>query len=116
MEQENTGRHRGSGPILGSEAQVDERWPPKPEAPGSRPGSPAILSAAVSNDRRARHGETVRPKVEDRSETSEQCDLDLAPPSAAGLFHQGLSTGANRSANVAALASRAAASEDEIKV
>jgi hypothetical protein len=32
------------------------------------------------------------------------------------LSHWGLSTGANRSENVAALASRAAASEDEIKV
>ena len=32
------------------------------------------------------------------------------------VSHWGLSTGANRSENVAALASRAAASEDEIKV
>jgi hypothetical protein len=42
----------------------------------------------VRNDCRARHGETVRLKVDqDRSVTSEQCDLDLAPPLPAGLFH-----------------------------
>lgn len=40
------GKH-GAAPWVGtsfrSEAQVDERWSPKPEAPGSRPGSPAIF-------------------------------------------------------------------------
>jgi hypothetical protein len=114
------GRHGAApwvGTNLGSKAQADERWPPKPEVPGSRPGSPAIFSSAVRNDCRARHGDTVRLNVDQgRSVTSEQCGLDLAPPSPAGLFHQGLSTAANRSENVAALASRAAASEDEIKV
>ena len=41
------GKH-GAAPWVGtsfrSEAQVDERGSPKPEAPGSRPGSPAIFS------------------------------------------------------------------------
>jgi hypothetical protein len=51
VDRENAGQHRESGPtsfrfdfLHGSEAQVDERRPPKPKAAGSRP---ALLPVSV---------------------------------------------------------------------